>query len=120
MQRRFAQLQKKWAKRGMVVGLGIGINRGPVVLGHIGGKAQMTYSMIGQTVNIGHRLVEIAEDGQIIVVPQLLEDGLPEPNGVEVANLSPRSVKGTDELVPMVMLKIKQPPRRRKDKHDGS
>jgi len=118
MLRRFAQIKKRWAKGGMEVGLGIGINRGPVVLGHIGGKAQMTYSMVGQTVNIAHRLVELAEDAQIIVTPELLADGLLDPAGVTVEEMQPRPVKGQKALQRMTLLTLASTRVRGKAKHE--
>ncbi|MCC6904652.1 MAG: response regulator, partial [Anaerolineae bacterium] len=60
MQQHFAHLQLLWANRGIQVGMGIGMNRGPVVLGHIGGRSRMNYAMVGQSVNVAHRLVEMA------------------------------------------------------------
>ncbi len=118
MQRRFAQLKARWASQRIEVGLGIGINRGAVVLGHIGGRAQMTYSMVGQTINLGHRMVEIAEDAQIIVGPELLADGLPADAGVEVEELPPMPVKGRKELQQMILLRVKESRPRRKTKRE--
>ena len=106
MQKRFAEMRSVWTARGMEVGLGIGINRGQVVLGHIGGSAQVTYTMVGQAVNIGHRLVEIAEDSQILVSPEVLSDGLPDRDGVTIEELEPRLVKGQKDLQAITALRV--------------
>lgn len=106
MQRRFAEMRGIWATAGMEVGLGIGINRGQVVLGHVGGHAQMTYTMVGQAVNIGHRLVEIAEDCQILCSPDVLADGLPDSDGITVEELPPRLVKGQKDLQAITALRV--------------
>jgi PAS domain S-box-containing protein len=104
MQRRFAELQRKWRDRGMEVGMGIGIDRGRVVLGHLGGSSHMNYSMVGEAVNISHRLVEIAGDSQIVVTPEILSDGLPDGVGVTIVEMEPRLLKGKDSPQPIALL----------------
>ncbi len=111
MQRCFTGLREKWHSRGMQVGMGIGINCGQVVLGHIGGPERMNYSMVGEAVNIAHRLVEIAEDGQIVISPEVLSaEGLDDDYlsraGVEVRELPPRTLKGKDTPQPMILIEI--------------
>jgi class 3 adenylate cyclase len=106
MQRRFADLQRKWHERGMEVGMGIGIDRGPVVLGHLGGSSHMNYSMVGEAVNISHRLVEIAEDAQIVVTPEILAEGLPDSVTVTMVEMTPRPLKGKDEPQPMTLITL--------------
>jgi PAS domain S-box-containing protein len=105
MQRRFVELQRKWHDQGMEVGMGVGIDRGFVVLGHIGGSSHMNYSMVGEAVNIGHRLVEIAEDAQIVVTPEILADGVPDQH-VQVVEMQPRLLKGKGELQPMSLITL--------------
>jgi len=120
MQKRFAEMRDVWMARGMEVGLGIGINRGPVVLGHIGGSARVTYTMVGLTVNIGHRLVELAEDSQILVSPEMLSDGLPDSDGVVIEVLEPRIVKGQKDLQAITALRVTSEPSGRKGKRRKS
>ncbi|HZD11885.1 MAG TPA: response regulator [Candidatus Binatia bacterium] len=68
MQRRFSELRQKWhAKLGVTLGLGIGIDQGIVVVGNVGAESRMTFRMVGEAVNIAHRLVDLADDGQIFV-----------------------------------------------------
>lgn len=68
MQRRFSQLRKKWhTELGVTLGLGIGIDQGNVVVGNVGAESRMTFRMVGEAVNIAHRLVDLADDGQIFV-----------------------------------------------------
>ncbi len=68
MQRRFNMLRQQWFKNaGIELGLGIGIDQGDVVVGNVGAETRMNFAMVGEAVNTGHRLVEIAEDGQLII-----------------------------------------------------
>ena len=107
IQRRFIGAKERWAARGMQIGLGIGMNRGLVVLGHVGGHSRMDYAMVGLTVNIAHRLVEIAQDGQIIVTPEVLAEGLPtDAVDLKVEKLPPQIVKGKDEPQEMFLLEL--------------
>lgn len=48
-------------------GLGLGINYGKMVLGNMGAKERMDYTVIGQEVNLCARLCSEAESGQILV-----------------------------------------------------
>jgi DNA-binding response OmpR family regulator/class 3 adenylate cyclase len=68
MQRQFDHLRQRWYERlGTDVGLGIGIDLGDVVVGNVGAESRMTFRMVGGAINTAHRLVEIAEDGHIVV-----------------------------------------------------
>lgn len=74
MQRRFSQLRQKWYSQiGVALGLGIGVDHGNVVVGNVGAETRMTYRMVGEAVNIAHRLVDLAEDGQIIITESIFE-----------------------------------------------
>jgi len=48
-------------------GMGIGIDQGNVIVGNVGAETRMTFRMVGDAVNIAHRLVDIAKDGQIVL-----------------------------------------------------
>lgn len=72
MQRRFSQLRKKWhTEFGVTLGLGIGIDQGNVVVGNVGAESRMTFRMVGEPVPIAHRLVDLADDGQIFVTESI-------------------------------------------------
>jgi adenylate cyclase len=51
--------------------IGIGISYGPMVLGNMGAKERMDYTVIGAAVNLGARLCGAADPGQILL-PKLL------------------------------------------------
>lgn len=66
MQRAFLDLRSTWAKEYQTVGLGVGIHQGNVVMGNIGSADLKRFTIIGNTVNVAHRLVEMAEEGEIV------------------------------------------------------
>ena len=68
MQMQFNQLRPNWHRRcDVVLGLGIGIDFGDVVIGRVGSESRMNLAMVGEAVNTAHRLVDLAEDGQIVI-----------------------------------------------------
>lgn len=68
MQRRFEAMRQEWFfQTNTDLGLGIGIDEGDVVMGNVGAETRMNFAMVGEAVNTAHRLVDIAQDGQIII-----------------------------------------------------
>ena len=75
MQRRFAELRQSWFDETQIqLGLGIGIDAGDVVMGNVGAETRMNFAMVGEAVNTAHRLVDIAQDGQIVVSEGVYEE----------------------------------------------
>ncbi len=57
MVRELGQLNRIWATRGLPqLDIGIGINSGDMIAGNIGSSAIMSYTVIGDNVNLGSRL----------------------------------------------------------------
>ena len=52
------QLNRQWKAQGTFAELdiGIGVNTGPMIAGNIGSEAIMSYTVIGDAVNLGSRL----------------------------------------------------------------
>ncbi len=68
MQRLLGTLNHELAEAGLpTIGLGIGINTGPAIVGFIGSEARLDYTAIGDTVNTAARLEHLAAAGQILI-----------------------------------------------------
>ena len=63
----FAVLSGSWHTRfGVDAGLGIGINEGDVVACNLGSSSYMSYTLIGDTVNVAARLCQRARAGEML------------------------------------------------------
>ena len=67
MQAEFTPLAGAWARRGIELGLGIGVADGYATLGAIGFEGRWDYAAIGSAVNLAARLCGEAASGEILV-----------------------------------------------------
>lgn len=103
MQQEFNNVRQEWIQSfNEGVGLGIGIDRGEVVVGNVGAESRMTFRMVGDAVNMAHRLVDLAIDGQIVISENVYE---------QVNSLDPLTLEKTQlKLMGPVGIKGKELP----------
>ncbi|RMG87494.1 MAG: PAS domain S-box protein [Candidatus Dadabacteria bacterium] len=65
---RVAAVTRERGPRGLpTLGLGYAVHWGPAVAGTVGGDLRMEYTLVGDTVNVAHRVQEMAGPGEILV-----------------------------------------------------
>jgi len=76
---RFREMQERWRRLGLRVGLGFGVASGFVTVGTIASSDHLEYTAVGPAVNLAARLSSHAESGQVLVDPRTVglmgEDG---------------------------------------------
>jgi class 3 adenylate cyclase/putative methionine-R-sulfoxide reductase with GAF domain len=68
---RFDELAETWRKRGIELGLGVGIEAGYATLGRIGFEGRYDYGVVGPVANLASRLSSKANGGQILIGPRV-------------------------------------------------
>lgn len=93
------RLNVVWRAQGRpVLDIGIGINSGEMIAGNIGSSAIMSYTVIGDAVNLGSRLESLNKDyGTRILISQATKDGLTTP--VATRLVGEATVKGRKQPV---------------------
>lgn len=96
MQSAFTEVFEKWKKcYGGTFGLGIGINKGEMIVGNVGSSNYMNYTIIGDTVNVASRLTGQARQGEIILSESVYHALSEEFNqNLPIEPLAPVQLKG--------------------------
>ncbi len=77
---------------------GVGVNTGEVVVGNIGARERLSYTAIGTTTNVAHRLQAIARPGEVILGPRTQQLA---GNEVSCIPLEPVHLKGLSAPLPI-------------------
>ena len=107
MIQRFSPVAARWrAEHGLSTGIGVGIEAGEVVVGNVGAPSFMSYTVIGDPVNVAARLMQRAEPNEILIGPgasELLKDM---PGHTAPADRRSVTLKGKAAPVDVVTLRI--------------
>jgi class 3 adenylate cyclase len=97
IQRSIRELNKRRGrKKQVILNVGVGMNDGMVVMGNMGSRNRLDYTVIGDAVNLAARLCSIARQGQIIA-PISIAESL--TNAYPTIRLEPVMVKGRSQPV---------------------
>jgi adenylate cyclase len=91
------EVQKLNNELGKKIGIGIGINTGSMVMGAMGSKERMDFTVIGDNVNLGARLCSAAAAGEVIISESTKK--LLEGNNFQLTKLDPILVEGKEEPI---------------------
>lgn len=101
MQRRFNSLRETlFGGLTTGFGMGVGIDQGDVVVGNVGAETRMTFRMVGDAVNIAHRLVDLALDGQVVISTSIynaIDRNADLLHDLKLEPMGPVAIKGKDE-----------------------
>jgi adenylate cyclase len=96
MQARQTELNAEgWGADVPELGVGIGVNTGPVIAGTVGGGGRLEYTVVGDAVNVAQRLQSEAAGGEIVAAASTVKAA----PGVVCESIGPRYVKGREEPV---------------------
>jgi adenylate cyclase len=93
------QLNSRWSAEGRpTLDIGIGVNTGEMIAGNIGAEAIMSYTVIGDAVNLGARLESLNKDyGTRILISEMTRARLRQPFVTRM--IGPVTVKGKTQSV---------------------
>ncbi|HEX7811588.1 MAG TPA: adenylate/guanylate cyclase domain-containing protein [Burkholderiales bacterium] len=96
----FESLSAGWKEsHGLETGLGIGVNKGEVVAGNVGSPAYMSFTIIGDAVNIASRLMQRARAGELLLSERVMEALKAAEVDVDAITLPPLTLRGRTEPI---------------------
>jgi adenylate cyclase len=111
-----AKLNQKWvAEGGSQLDIGIGVNSGDMVAGNIGSSSIMSYTVIGDNVNLGARLESLNKEYKTrIIISEATRSRLKQsydlrPLGDVVVKGKSLSVAIYEVVVPSPMVTVTEP-----------
>jgi adenylate cyclase len=109
MVKELGELNKGWAERGMAqLDIGVGVNSGEMIAGNIGSSAIMSYTVIGDNVNLGSRLESLNKEYKTrIIISDATRSRL--TNLYHLRPLGNVTVKGKSNAVAIYELKVPAP-----------
>jgi adenylate cyclase len=109
MVRELAELNRSWAAKGQPqLDIGIGVNSGDMIAGNIGSSAIMSYTVIGDNVNLGSRLESLNKEYKTrIIISDATRTRL--TSGYDIRPLGEVVVKGKSNAVAIFEIKVPAP-----------
>ena len=93
--------QKRQSRGAAELQVRIGLNRGPVVRGNVGGRTRKENTLIGDSVNVASRIEKACAPGRVLISESVLLDV---GNGVRVGKRLLMKAKGKAERLPVYFL----------------
>jgi adenylate cyclase len=109
MMRELGELNRAWAAKGLKqLDIGIGVNSGDMIAGNIGSSSIMSYTVIGDNVNLGSRLESLNKEYKTrIIISDATRTRLETP--YDLRPLGDVIVKGKSQPVAIFEIKVPAP-----------
>lgn len=109
MVKELGELNRNWVAKGMTpLDIGIGVNSGDMIAGNIGSSSIMSYTVIGDNVNLGARLESLNKDYKTrIIISEATRSRL--TREFDIRPLGDVVVKGKSKAVQIFEVKVPAP-----------